>query len=291
MLGGHMGTRRMVRRDVWDRARFTRALASIAMGTVAMLGVLFAAAPKVQAQDGDRARYVIRGLVRDSLNAPVRTASVSVYGFSGSTSTNDRGEFSLSGLLHGTRVIEVVALGFKPKLLAVMVDDSTPRVEVVLARPKAVVLDSMQVFADERTDVAITSRRTDRITRSELTRRDIVGRDAFEAFAILRPQLFHGRTSPSGSAMTPASQRAQMIARDTLTQASGTRVICTGTRACDIDGRLSVSVDEGRPGSPDILTALPARIIKEMRYLSDVEASARFGLSAGGGPVLVVYTR
>src|SRR5262249_1517590 len=156
----------------------------------------------------------------------------------------------------------------------------TPQVEVVLARPKVVVLDSMQVFADEPADVPIAARRTDRITRSELSQKDVIGRDAFEAFAILRPQLFHGRSSPGSSAMTSASQRAQMIARDTLTQASGTRVICIGTRACDIDGRLSVSIDEGRPSSPDILTALPARIVKEMRYLSDIEASARFGISA-----------
>ena len=61
--------------------------------------------------------------------------------------------------------------------------------------------------------------------------------------------------------------------------------------ACEIDERLSVSINEGRPESPDILTTLPVRIIKEMRYLLDTEAAARFGLSSGGGPVLVVYTR
>ena len=285
-----MGTRRRVR-DVWDRARFARAFASIAIAVMAMLAPLLVAPPRATAQVAERIRVGIHGLVRDSLNAPVRSATVSVYGFSGSATTNDRGEFTLGGLMRGTRVVEVVALGFKPKLLAVMVDDSTPNVMVVLARSTVVVLDSMQVFADERTDMPITSRRTDRITRSELSQRDIIGRDAFEAFAILRPQLFHGRLPPGVSSMTSASQRAQMIARDTLTQASGTRVICIGTRACDVDGRLSVSINEGRPSSPDILTALPARIVKEMRYLSDIEASARFGVSAGGGPVLVVYTR
>jgi hypothetical protein len=82
-----------------------------------------------------------------------------------------------------------------------------------------------------------------------------------------------------------------MIARDTIAQASGPRVVCIGTRACDIDARLSVSINDGRPGSPDILTTLPVRIIKEMRYLADIDAAARFGISSGGGPVLVIYTR
>lgn len=261
------------------------------MGSVAMLVVLFAAAPRVRAQGGDRTRYGIHGLVRDSANKPVRTASVSVYGFSGSATTNDRGEFALSGLERGTRVIEVVALGFKPRLLAVMVDDSTRELDVVLARTRVVVLDSMQVFAEQPADVPITARRTDRITQSELSQKQIIGGSAFDAFALLRPQLFHGRPAPGLSSMTSASQRAQMIARDTLTQGSGTRVVCTGTRACDIDGRLSVSINDGRPSSPDILTAVPARIIREMRYLNDIDAAARFGISAGGGPVLVIYTR
>jgi hypothetical protein len=33
------------------------------------------------------------------------------------------------------------------------------------------------------------------------------------------------------------------------------------------------------------------RIVREMRYLLAVEAAARFGMTSGGGPVLVVYTR
>jgi hypothetical protein len=256
-----------------------------------MLAPLLVAARTATAQNSDAIRFSIHGVVRDSLNAPVRSATVSVYGFSGSATTNNRGEFALSGLMRGTRVVEVVALGYKPWALAIMVDDSTPNVAVVLARQKAVVLDSMQVFADQPTDMPITSRRTDRITRSELSQRHIIGGSAFDAFALLRPQLFHGRTPTGASSTNDASRRAQMIARDTLTDRSGTRVICTGTRVCDIDDRLSVSINEGRPGSPDILTAVPARIIKEMRYLNDIDAAARFGLSAGGGPVLVVYTR
>jgi hypothetical protein len=286
-----MGTRRRVRRDVWDRASFARVVASIATGIVAVLALLLLVVSRLQAQNNDRTRFSIHGIVLDSINAPVRSAAVSVYGFSGSATTNDRGEFALSGLMRGTRVLEVVALGFKPSVLAVMVDDSTPSIGVVLARTRVIVLDSMQVFAAVPADVPITSRRTDRITQSELSQRHIIGGSAFDAFAVLRPQLFHGRPASGMSATTTASQRAQMIARDTIAQASGPRVVCIGTRACDIDARLSVSINDGRPGSPDILTTLPVRIIKEMRYLADIDAAARFGISSGGGPVLVIYTR
>jgi hypothetical protein len=52
-----------------------------------------------------------------------------------------------------------------------------------------------------------------------------------------------------------------------------------------------VSINEGPIGSPDVLTGLPARIIREMRYLQPVDATARFGILAGGGPVLIVYTK
>ncbi|MGH7619254.1 MAG: carboxypeptidase-like regulatory domain-containing protein [Gemmatimonadaceae bacterium] len=236
-------------------------------------------------------RYDLRGVVRDSLDAPIASASVTVYGFSDRATTNARGEFALSGLLRGTRVLEAIAVGFRPRVMAVAVSDSMPRVVIVLARSRVVVLDSMQVTADRMPDMPITSRRTDRITRQELSQRQIIGGSALEAFALLRPQLFHGRPPPGFSATNDASQRASLFPRDTIGGGSTARTLCVGNRACEIDGQLSVSINEGRPGSPDILTTLPVRIIKEMRYFLAVDAAARFGMLAGGGPVLVVYTR
>ena len=238
-----------------------------------------------------QARYAVRGVVIDSSDAPVVSATVSIYGFAGSATTNERGEFSLGGLMRGTRVVEVVAIGFKPRLVAIAVSDSTPAMTIVMSRAKVIVLDSVQVNADRTTNVPIASRRTDRIGESELTRRDIIGGSAFDAFALLRPQLFHGRPPPGVSATNNAAQRAQLFGRDTIGTVGGTRILCVGNRACEIDGQLSVSINEGRPGSPDVLTTLPVRVIKEMRYLLAVDAAARFGMTAGGGPVLVVYTR
>ncbi len=56
-------------------------------------------------------------------------------------------------------------------------------------------------------------------------------------------------------------------------------------------GSLSVSVNEGPPGSPDILSAIPARRVRELRFLRPLEAAARFGSRAASGPVLLVYTK
>jgi len=253
--------------------------------------VVAIAFPAAGAQDHVPARYTLHGVVRDSADAPIPSATVSVYGFAGSATTNERGEFSLGGLLRGTRVVEVIAMGFKPRLVALAISERMPDAEIVMARAKMVVLDSVQITENRPIDMPITSRQTDRITETELSRRDIIGGTALDAFALLRPRLFHGRPPPGSSASNAASQRAQVFPRDTVGQGATFRTLCVGNPACNIDGQLSVSINEARPGSPDILTTLPVRIVKEMRYLLAVDAAARFGILAGGGPVLVVYTK
>lgn len=243
------------------------------------------------AQDLVPARYALRGVVLDSADAPVSSATVSVYGFPGTATTNERGQFTLGGLLRGTRVVEVIAMGFKPRLVALAISERMPDAVIVMARSKVVVLDSVQITENRPVDMPLSSRRTDRITEAELSQRDIIGGTALDAFALLRPRLFHGRPPPGSSAVNAASQRAQLFPRDTVGQGATFRTLCLGNSACDIDGQLSVSINEARPGSPDILTTLPARVVKEMRYLLAVDAAARFGILAGGGPVLVVYTK
>jgi hypothetical protein len=243
------------------------------------------------AQDRVPSRYALRGVVLDSAEAPVPSATVSVYGFPGTATTNERGEFTLGGLSRGTRVVEVIAMGFKPRLVALAISDRMPDAVIVMARSKVVVLDSVQITENRPIDMPIASRQTDRITEAELSRRDVLGGTALEAFALLRPRLFHGRPPPGSSEVNAASQRSQLFPRDIVGGASAPRTLCTGNPACDIDGQLSVSIDEARPGSPDILTTLPVRVVKEMRYLVAVDAAARFGVLAGGGPVLVVYTK
>ena len=110
---------------------------------------------------------------------------------------------------------------------------------------------------------------------------------------MLRPLLFQGRPSGAATISTPASTRGQLYPRDDRNPNAKVpeRPRCTGNPACDIDGLLSVSINEGPLGSPDILTTLSVRSIKEMKYLRPIDATARFGVVAGSGPVLIVYTR
>ena len=110
-----------------------------------------------------------------------------------------------------------------------------------------------------------------------------------EAFELLRPGLFNGRGTTG--AVSDASKRGQLYARDQYVDEKAGRSVCIGVRACDIDSRLSVSVNEGPLGSPDVLTTLSVLMIKEMKYLPPADASARFGMTAGSGPVLIVYTK
>ena len=233
--------------------------------------------------------FTLRGTVRDAMNTPIPSATVTVFGTPGSSTTNARGEFLLTGLPAGTRVVQVIAIGYKPRAVAAAIATGTPPIMIALQRAN-IILDSMQIVGTRMSE-DVSRRPSDRITAKELASPEIISVNALEAFALLRPQLFVGRASGNGSATTYAAERGRMFIRDSVGPEPGRRPMCFGNRACDIDGRLSVSVNEGPIGSPDVLTAFPARIIREMRYLQPVEATARFGILAGGGPVLIIYTK
>jgi Carboxypeptidase regulatory-like domain len=274
------------------RQRARTATIGVAWAIAATLAPLPGHPGAVAAQDpaAPTGQFTLRGTIRDASDAPIAAAVVSVFGLPGASTTNEKGEFSLSGLPGGTRVVQVVALGYKPRAVATAISSGTPPLTVALQKAN-VILDSMQVVAKRLTQDA-TKRPTDRITEKELASPDIISINALEAFALLRPQLFAGRPSGNGMATTSAAERGRLFIRDNAgSDDPNRRPTCVGNRACDIDGRLSVSINEGPLGSPDILTAIPTRIIREMRYLQAMEATARFGMLAGSGPVLIVYTK
>ena len=55
-------------------------------------------------------------------------------------------------------------------------------------------------------------------------------------------------------------------------------------------GQVRVSQDYGPLQVLSVLSAISARTVVEVRYLNAVEAQARFGINANGGPVIVVLT-
>ncbi|HEX7978544.1 MAG TPA: hypothetical protein VF461_08080 [Gemmatimonadaceae bacterium] len=55
-------------------------------------------------------------------------------------------------------------------------------------------------------------------------------------------------------------------------------------------GLLQISQDFGPLQKSNALSAIDTRSLVEVRYLNATEATARFGINANGGPVLVLLT-
>jgi hypothetical protein len=243
---------------------------------VAFLSALMLLQPEERARaqsDTALRQAVLRGDVRGPNQQPIVSAQVSVLGGGRSDTTNERGEFSLDGLRRGTQIVEVVAPGFATRRLPVVLSESTPFLAVWLERATPV-LDSVRVVADR---LELTEKRGDRITEAELSDPSVASGSAYDAVQLLRPQYLMARLPTSAQPTNGASQRGQMYFRDATTKEAA--------------GGMTVSVNEGPPGSIDMLKTVAVRTIREMRYLAPLDATARFGVTSDGGPVLVIYTR
>jgi hypothetical protein len=119
--------------------------------------------------------------VRSVAGQPVAGAQVRLFGTTRAATTNEAGEFRLTGLSAGTQGIEVVALGYYPFRTRVEVSDATPALQVQLERA-AVVLDSMRIIAKRQRNPLAQSyrefderraagRRAQFITEEEIARR------------------------------------------------------------------------------------------------------------------------
>jgi hypothetical protein len=239
-----------------------------------------------QSAGSDSAGYELRGNVVTPQGAAIVRAQVSVVGVDAHTFTNDSGYFLIDRLPRGTRVVEVRALGFAPayKTLAIGPSLSFHHVEM----QRLTVLDSVRIVAANASEHA---RRADILSERELEAPNIIGGSALNAVALLRPQILRARLPLSFTGVNESATRGQLFARsgDSSTRAPGLppELAELTTTA----GSLSVSVNEGPLGSPDILATIPARRVREMRYLRPLDASARFGSNAASGPVLVIYLK
>lgn len=143
----------------------------------------------------------------------------------------------------------------------------------------SIVPDSQRVIASRTT----SGRRDDRITEAELAQPDIIGGNALTAVEMLRPAMMRPRL-PLGSSTSEAAMHGQLKVRQTF---RGRQV---DDALGETAGAMTVSVNEGPLQSVDVLTMIAARTVREMRYLRPLDATGRFGVTASGGPVLIVYT-
>jgi hypothetical protein len=96
------------------------------------------------------------------------------------------------------------------------------------------------------------------ISQAELQDPVVAGGDAMTAIRQLRPAFFRTR-GPQSLRNTTA-------------------------------GLVQISQDYGPLHPVEQLSAIEVRSLKEVRYLSAVEAQSRFGITANGGPVIVLLT-
>jgi hypothetical protein len=111
---------------------------------------------------------------------------------------------------------------------------------------------------DVAADKAHARRNTSIITRDELQDPVVAGGDAMTTIRLLRPQYFMTRGPVS-------------------------------FKNADA-GKVQISQDFGPLQQLSALSGIDTRSLKEVRYLNSTEATARFGINANGGPVIVLLT-
>lgn len=213
---------------------------------------------------------ILRGRVVGAGDRIITSAPVNIVGTDHGLATDDDGEFTFVGLPTGTCIVEVLSLGYAPRRIPVSISDTTPYLIVHLDHFTQM-LDSMHVVSSR---APMLERGKDRVGESEFAQPEVAGGNALDALELLRPQIFV--TSPPTSPNSKGSSRGRIYSRD-------------ATVDWRLNASFSVSINEGLPQAIDILTTIPARTVREMRYLRPLDAQARFGVTASG-PVLIVYT-
>ena len=128
----------------------------------------------------------VSGTVHNDKGKPIGNADVTVPGTGLDGRTGDSGNFSLAGLPSGTQTVEVRAIGFEPKRIAVDLSREHPTtLDVVLDKPVQT-LDAVKVYGRGNAAMAEFQRRLRNGFGHILTPADIAKRNAIETTDLLR---------------------------------------------------------------------------------------------------------
>jgi hypothetical protein len=128
----------------------------------------------------------VSGVVHNDKGKPVANAQVMVPGTGIDARTLETGTFALSGLPSGTQTVEVRAIGFEPKRVAVdLTRERLTTLDVVLDRPVQT-LDAIKVYGQGNVAMAQFQRRLKAGWGHILTPADIARRNAFQVSDLFR---------------------------------------------------------------------------------------------------------
>jgi hypothetical protein len=128
----------------------------------------------------------VSGVVHNDKGKPVANAQVSVPGTGMDARTEETGTFQLGGLPSGTQTVEVRAIGFEPKRVAVdLTRDRLTTLDVLLDHPVQT-LDAVKIYGKGNAAMAEFQRRLKAGWGHILTPADIARRGAFEATDLFR---------------------------------------------------------------------------------------------------------
>jgi hypothetical protein len=128
----------------------------------------------------------VSGVVRNYKGKPVGNVAVSVPGTGVEARTQESGAFALAGLPSGTQTVEVRAIGFEPKRLAVDLSrDRLTTLDVALDRPLQT-LDAVKIFGTGNRSLVEFERRLKSGFGHFLTPGDIAKRNAVQASELFR---------------------------------------------------------------------------------------------------------
>lgn len=128
----------------------------------------------------------VSGVVHNDKGKPVANAQVSVPGTGIDARTEETGTFQLGGLPSGTQTVEVRAIGFEPKRVAVdLTRGRLTTLDVLLDHPVQT-LDAVKIYGKGNVAMAEFQRRLKAGWGHILTPADIARRGAFEATDLFR---------------------------------------------------------------------------------------------------------
>ena len=128
----------------------------------------------------------VSGVVHNDKGKPVANAQVSVPGTGVDGRTEETGTFQLSGLPSGTQTVEVRAIGFEPKRVAVdLTRERLTTLDVLLDRPVQT-LDAVKIYGKGNSAMAEFQRRLKAGWGHILTPADIARRGAFQTSDLFR---------------------------------------------------------------------------------------------------------